>query len=102
MIEENTVPSSLFLLMMTELLKRNNQRLPDSMKQFLINEQEDQQINIYTKIVNTFIKENSFSNQAYTNILLDNLIKIGDTKSIGLVDKHFNFVSTWEIYFFAL
>lgn len=102
MIEENTVPSSLFLLMMTELLKRNNQRLPDSMKQFLINEQEDQQINIYTKIVNTFIKENSFSNQAYTNILLDNLIKIGDTKSIGLVDKHFNFVSTWEINFFAL
>lgn len=96
MIEENTVPSSLFLLMMTELLKRNNQRLPDSMKQFLINEQEDQQINIYTKIVNTFIKENSFSNQAYTNILLDNLIKIGDTKSIGLVDKHFNFTQRNE------
>ncbi|XP_043483858.1 leucine-rich PPR motif-containing protein, mitochondrial [Leptopilina heterotoma] len=95
-IEENTVPSSLFLLMMTELLKRNNQRLPDSMKQFLIDQQEEQQTNIYTKIVQTFIKENASPNQSYTNILLDNLIKIGDTKSIGLIDKYFNFIQRNE------
>lgn len=96
MIEENISPTLLHSLILSELLIKNNQQVPDSITKLA------QQNNVYTQIVKAFVESNASPNSDYKMLLLEKMIKAEDTFAIRLIDQYFNMVSTHQITNFIL
>lgn len=83
MQEENVRPSELFMMILTELLKRNDQSLPYQVPQSSLDVEESD--NCYTKIIKMYIEKKALPGREFFIELVENLIEAGDTKTIELI-----------------
>lgn len=93
MMIEKIRPSKLISLMLEELLKRNDQSIPDSIKTYIKIYDESKKNNNYDQIIKQYIDNYQIPSFKYLNLLLENSAKNGDIKSINLIHKTYNIVS---------
>lgn len=88
---EKVTPSELFLVILEELLKRNEQSVPFSVPKSIYDVED--QSDFYTKVTKIYLKTKAYPSREFLDHLVHNLVEAGNTKTIELIENNWLNVS---------
>ncbi|XP_033211722.1 leucine-rich PPR motif-containing protein, mitochondrial [Belonocnema kinseyi] len=83
---EKVTPSELFLVILEELLNRNEQSVPFSVPKSIYDQEE--QNDFYTKLTKIYLKTKAYPSREFLDHLVHNLVEAGNTKMIELIENN--------------
>ena len=92
MQEEKVTASDIFLLILDDLLRKNDQSshfpLPDFLSKI-----QNRELGFYKKLVKIYLGYNVYPTESFLKVIIENLVEDGDTETITQIYQNWNNVS---------